>query len=147
MEQLQIGDQVVRFDRQRTQAGYAALRCGSTDECDCASCRNFAAQRESAFPMPFRDLLQTLGIDIAKEGELYDSGPADDSVMYEGWFYFAGAVIQSGERLTAAGENFHYFFRDASPSNTLAMFGAEIATVEFQTTLPWRLRGSEEELS
>jgi hypothetical protein len=144
MEELQIGDQVIRFDRQLTQTGCASLRRGWAEECDCESCRNFAAQRESAFPVSFHLLLERLGIDVTKEAEVYDSGRDDNGVTYEGWFYFAGVVIQAGERLTGDGDSFHYFFRDASASDALQMFGKQVAAVEFETKIPWLRRESEQ---
>src|SRR5262245_39365599 len=99
MEQLQIGDQIVRYDPERTQAAYSTMSRGWAEVYGCATCLNFAAQRSTAFPDNFRHLLIQLGIDSEKEGEAYECGPEGALTVYGGWFYFAGEIVQIGEHL------------------------------------------------
>jgi hypothetical protein len=97
--EMQVGDQVIRYDRDRTQRVYSSLDKGDADECGCIYCQNFAAQRDSVYPESFKQLLDQLGIDPAKEGEVYEVGPADEGKFtYGGWFYFTGEMITAGER-------------------------------------------------
>lgn len=83
MEQLQLGDQKILYDRERTQRAYAGMTSGDAEECGCSHCRNFAAQRSTAYPETFRRVLDQLGIDPAKEGEVYGC-TADGSISAEG---------------------------------------------------------------
>ena len=138
MEQLQAGDQTIRYDRQRTIDAYASITHGGAAKCGCSHCRNFAAQRDKAYPTAFRQLLESLGITIEKEGEVYECGGDDSLRLYGGWFYFAGVLVQAGERLTDAYADFQYYFTDAKHlPKPPADFGAQIAAVEFYTKIPW----------
>jgi len=141
MEQIQLGDQMIRYDRQRTGTVYAAIKGGVADRCGCCSCRNFAAQRSTAYPENFRLLLDRLGIDPQKESDVYQCGPEGPLTMYAGWFYLAGELIEPGERMTNAGPGFQYFFarrgfatRTPTPETD---FGEDVLAVEFSTKLPW----------
>ena len=140
MEQMHRGDQIIYYDKQRTIEAYASLRMGACEECGCTYCRNFAAQRDKAYPDDFRLILGSLGIDFTKEGEVYECGPEDDLSLYGGWFYFAGQLIQAGERLTGASSGFQYYFVDAKRlPKPPASFGANVAAIEFYTKIPWVL--------
>jgi hypothetical protein len=44
MIELQVGDQIVRYDREATAAKYTKLRNGWAEGCGCVGCRNFATQ-------------------------------------------------------------------------------------------------------
>ena len=50
MTELRLGDQLIEHDRDLTMTAYHNLQAGEADRCGCDSCRNFAAQRPSAFP-------------------------------------------------------------------------------------------------
>jgi len=77
MDELRLGDQLVRHDRDATLAVYPQLQQGWAEKCGCAGCRNFIAAREQAFPDVFRTFLPELGIDPNKEGEAIHYGPVD----------------------------------------------------------------------
>ena len=82
-----MGDQLIRFDLELTRAAYAALGSGVAEKCGCPYCRNFAMQRSTFYPETFRRLLDQLGVDLAKEGDLHEEGAEDTLVRYGGWFY------------------------------------------------------------
>ena len=124
-EELSIGDQTIRYDRDRTQQVYRGIAEGSADRCGCAECQNFVAQRQSAFPESFRELLDQLGIDPAKEEHLYDC--YGDAVTYGGWFCLAGEMVKAGERMTDLDGVQCYFRRVANEPSLLAL--------EFELTL------------
>jgi len=44
-------------------------------------------QRSTAYPEAFRRLLDQLGVDLAKAGDLHEEGAEDTLVWYGGWFY------------------------------------------------------------
>ncbi len=138
MNLLESGDQIIRYDQGLTKKAYAAMQGGAADRCGCAYCLKSAAQRATVFPGAFRLLLNQLGIDPEKEGEVYGCGPDGPQWLYGGWFYFAGELVEAGVRLTDAGPGFQYFFTDAQrlPSATVD-FGNSVLAVEFVTRLPW----------
>jgi hypothetical protein len=105
VDELRLGDQMACYDRDATIAAYALMPVGGADRCACVHCRNFTAQRDSVYPKEFRNLLSQLGIDPNKEGEVYDMvGPCDLRVRPTGgWFYFAGQLIEPGEKLSTGG--------------------------------------------
>jgi hypothetical protein len=112
---------------------------GDAERCGCAYCRNFAAQRAVVYPQTFRLLLDQLGIDASKEGEVYECGPVDDALRaYGGWFYFAGELTAPGERLTNAASGFQYWVADGKRLPSPAVdFGKSVLAVQFFTKLPW----------
>jgi hypothetical protein len=81
MEQIQLGDQIIRYDRLRTRTAYSGIRNGSAERCGCPYCRNFIAQRDTLYPENFRVLLEQLGIDAQKEGDVFEDR-ADSLVTY-----------------------------------------------------------------
>lgn len=139
MDELRLGDQVARYDREATKAAYEALPHGGAERCGCVYCRNFSIQRESAYPESFRELLLKMGIDPNKEGEVFDMvGPFEDRIRPTGgWFYFVGNLVENGEKLISDGE-FRYWFQPCFPRPP-ACFGKPVAAVEFWTNIPWVL--------
>ena len=141
MDQFQSGDQTIQFDREKTRRAYLTIPIGDAERCRCASCLNFAAQRSSAYPEHFRSLLDRLGIDPDKEGEVYECGPEGEFFRYGGWFYFAGKVIVTGERLTDdPATGFQYWFANARRlPKPPADFGEKVVALEFTTRLPSKI--------
>jgi hypothetical protein len=139
MEELRLGDQLIRYDREATEAAYSAVPSGDAERCTCVYCRNFAAQRANIYPEAFRVLLDRLGIDPSKEGEVYDAAGADERRIRPtgGWFYFVGELIEKGERLIQAGD-FQYWFQPSFPRPP-ASFGKYVAAIEFSAQVPWVL--------
>ncbi|MGO9273678.1 MAG: hypothetical protein ACLQOO_26145 [Terriglobia bacterium] len=138
MEQIQLGDQLIRYDREQTRKTYSAIKGGGAERCGCCYCLNFAAQRAMAYPENFRLLLGQLGIDPEKEGEVYEYGPEGPLRVYGGWFYFVGELVEAGEQITDATCDFQYFFADAKHlPGAEADFGEHVLAVEFLTKVPW----------
>jgi hypothetical protein len=141
MMEARIGDQLIRYDRESTLAIYRSIENGDADVCGCVCCQNFAAQRNSAYPASFRTVLDQLGIDPVKEGEVYAFGPkADGTFDYGGWLYFGGEMVEAGERNVSAfdTEHFEFFFTAHCPAAP-AFPGRPLRAVEFTTTLNWVL--------
>ena len=139
MEELRLGDQMARYDRDSTVAAYALMPFGGAQRCGCVHCRNFAAQRDTVYPPRFRAVLTQLGIDANKEGEVFDmAGPFDLRLRPTGgWFYFVGQLIETGEKLVQAGD-FQYWFQTSFPRPP-ACFGESVAAIEFSVEVPWIL--------
>ena len=140
MARIELGDQVIEYDRELTQRAYSDIKGGDADRCGCSYCRNFSAQRRTAFPAEFLNLLDRIGIDAGKEGEVYDCGVVDELRIYGGWFYFAGKLIEAGERLATLAADFQYWVGDGKHMpKAPADFGSDVLAVEFYSKLPWIL--------
>jgi hypothetical protein len=80
-----------------------------------------------------------LGIELDREGEVYECGPDASLWQYGGWFYLSGELIQPGERMTDAGSGFQFYFVDAKRlPKPEADFGESVLAVEFSgAKVPW----------
>jgi hypothetical protein len=86
MTEMQVGDQTIRYDRDRTAVAYRTLEHGFAEKCGCMFCKNFATQRNLVYPDSFRALLEQLGIDPNKEAEAFEYGPVEDGCrLCGGW--------------------------------------------------------------
>jgi hypothetical protein len=140
MDELRIGNQIIRYDREMTIRPYASMERGDADRCGCSYCRNFAAQRLTVYPPSFLTLLDHLGVDPNKEGEVYECGPARERRHYGGWLFLSGELVQAGDRAKASDNpDFEYRFDDAYKPPPEADFGEQFMVVEFYTTVPWIL--------
>src|SRR2546423_14111809 len=111
MTEIQIGDQMVRYDREATAAIYGILLHGDPEECGCIFCKNFAVQRNLVYPASCTALLQQLGIDPNKEGEVFEYGPSEEGDhFYGGWFYFVGQMVTAGERNSNVPDSRYFTF-------------------------------------
>jgi len=139
---LRVGQQVVSYDLEATNALYAnTLAKAGADECDCGSCRNFAAQRTKAYPDEFVGMLTQLGADPLKELEAfdYDFGQPDATQLYGGWFVFSGEIIEGGDwRPEHRDGTFAFWFTANFPTGGLPK-EQKFCAVEFLTALPWIL--------
>lgn len=141
MTEMQIGDQTIRYDRDATAAVYGTLEHGDAEECGCTFCENFAIQRELIYPASFRALLEQLGVDPNKEGEIFECGPVKDGChLYGGWFYFVGEMVTAGERNHNAPDShqFEFFFTSTGPDSP-AFSGGPRLQIEFTTHVKWVL--------
>jgi hypothetical protein len=136
---LRLGDQLIHYDRKATVDAYKAVLQGDADRCTCVYCRNFAAQRADVYPPAFRTLLDQLGIDPLKEGEVYDVAGADERRIRPtgGWFYFVGELIEKGEKLMQDGD-FQYWCQPSFPRPP-SCFGERVSAIEFTAQVPWVL--------
>jgi hypothetical protein len=141
MTEMRIGDQTIRCDHDATAAMYGSLENGYAEQCGCLFCKNFAAQRNLAYPASFRAVLDRLGIDPSKEGEAFEYGPvAGGCHLYGGWFYFVGEMVTAGEYNCDAPDSHHfdYFFSKSHP-NAEAFRGGPVLAIEFTTHVKWVL--------
>jgi hypothetical protein len=141
MMEARIGDQLIRYDRESTVAIYRNIENGDAEVCGCVYCQNFAAQRNSAYPASFRTVLDQLGIDPVKEGEVYASGPTvEGKFAYGGWLYFVGEMVEAGEKNIDASEaqRFEFYFTAHCPASPVFP-GRPLLAVEFMTNLNWVL--------
>jgi hypothetical protein len=93
------------------------------------------------YPASFRELLEQLGIDPNKEGEVFEYGPVEDGWhLYGGWFYFVGEMVTWGERNSNApdSDHFEFWFTSIGPNAPAFRDGPRL-TLEFTTHVKWVL--------
>lgn len=137
MTELRIGDQTIRYDREATEAIYTTLKHGFAEECGCVSCQDFVRLRSLFYPASFRVLLDELGADPNKEGEVYRYGPLEDGgYLYEGWFHIVGEMVTAGERNynTIDSPQLEFYF-NAKCADAPAFRGGPALALEFTTRI------------
>ena len=93
-----LGEWLFTTHLHTTQIAYSAIDAGGADGCDCNECRNFVAVRDRMFPPAFVSLLQSLGIDPHKDGEVYHNARlAPGRHDYGGWYHFVGSLERTGD--------------------------------------------------
>jgi hypothetical protein len=139
--ELQVGRQKIRFDREATVALYRdKIIMPDADRCSCASCNNFAAHRNNAYPEEFLHLLETLGINPLREWEAFDydfEQGSRQNHLYGGWFLFSGELIEGVEERPGPEQPaFAHWITTSFPNGTLSK-DAKLCAVEFVTQIPW----------
>ena len=141
-EELALHSQKVRFSREATIALYRdVINMPGADRCTCTYCRNFAAQRNKAYPEEFLHLLNQLGANSLKEWEAFEYGIADENPktwLYGGWFLFCGKLIEGTDHRPKQPKPFAFWFTSSFPNATLPK-NQEICAVEFLAEIPWVL--------
>jgi hypothetical protein len=99
-------------------------------------------------PKSFLDLLQRVGIDPSKEGEVYDLGSAPSCRhLYGGWFFLCGQLAKRGEA-QASIDGISYWIQGPgempSPSPAHA-FDPNPLALNFTVEVPWILAGEDPE--
>jgi hypothetical protein len=143
MQELSLGDQVIRYDREATVAAYSILLSPSAKRCGCKSCRNLAMQRESVYPLAFLAILNQLGIDPKGEHDIHQNGPVEDGMVIPtgGWFDLVGEMVEKGERMAEIDKEFQCFFRGVGGSHagSKAWRGKPMLALEFTAKVRWLL--------
>lgn len=137
-----FGEWEFSCDRQATMDAYARAIHGSSEICVCNGCRNFVAARDNVYPRAFKELLESLGIDVWKDGEVYHNARLSSGLHdYGGWFHFVGTLAKTGDfPVVEQAPGFTaWMCRRSAPS--LEVFGGQpLVQVEFHTErVPWVL--------
>ncbi|MCL2827624.1 MAG: hypothetical protein FWD99_02695 [Oscillospiraceae bacterium] len=157
MTQKQFASSLVEYDREATEAAYAALPLGVG--CACYTCCNFE-KATSDFPNEVRMFFEALGVDLTKPGEVYDFTVENERVWYGGWYNIVGNYLAYDDtwRPTAESpsqqekygffkiaENFYIAFSDGAEL-VPASFSSPVLQMGIDFTLPWVLEESYEDL-
>ena len=130
------------LDREATIAAYRMAASGGADECDCAGCRNFRLAREVAYPPSFLALLDELGIDPLKDGEVYHNARMSAGQhQYGGWFHFVGAVqeVENSSPVVLC-DGFSAWMCRASAPRLSSLKGLLVVELNFLAeAVPWLL--------
>jgi hypothetical protein len=133
-------------DREATVAAYALADRGGSDQCSCNGCRNFSVARNAVYPAAFLALLESLGIDSLKDGEVFHNARLGPGVHdYGGWFHFIGSLHRTGDfPVVDLTKDFQVWFLQASAPPLASLKGHHLVQVEFHaTTVPWVLNERE----
>lgn len=98
------------------------------------------------FPPAFIELLESLGIDPSKDGEIYHAGRlAPGEHVYGGWYHFVGALHITGDfPVVSLGEHFTVWMRQRGSPCLKSLEGLPLVEVEFSATaVPWLLKEAE----
>lgn len=100
MSMATLGDWTYSVDRDATNAAYKAVEHCGCETCECAYCRNFRLARAQVYPDSFLALLNELGIDPLKDGEVYQNYRVSPGCHdYGGWFHFVGTLQQDNPQV------------------------------------------------
>jgi hypothetical protein len=141
--ELYLGQQKILCDREATDALYRdTFTVADGDRCGCASCKNFASQRDKIYPGEFLQFLKELGANPLREWEAFDydfdSGNPNKH-LYGGWFLFVGELVAGVDKPPKhAMETFTYWFTTSFPAPALPT-DMKICAVEFLVQVPWVL--------
>lgn len=130
------------LDRDATIEAYRRAECGHVDKCGCIWCRNFRLARDRSFSPEFLALLDQLGIDPRKDGEIYHNGRlAPGRHNYAGWYHFIGTLDETGDfPAVEFGTGFTAWMCEASAPRLESLKGLPVVQLEFQSELvPWLL--------
>jgi hypothetical protein len=94
------------------------------------------------FPAEFLTLLETLGIDPAKDGEVYHNAQLSPGRHhYGGWFHFVGTLDEfSAFKPIELGQDFSVTLCPRSAPNLSTLNGLPLVQLEFvASAVPWRI--------
>jgi hypothetical protein len=142
----QLGEWQYTCDRIATIDAYQRAVESGSGSCSCAGCRNFVAARAQVFPEPFLALLDSLGIDPAKNGDVYHiARRSPGRHIYGGWYHFIGTLEIAGDYAAVNLERgFMTSLCLASAPSLDTLAGQPLVQVEFHTDdVPWVLSEQE----
>jgi hypothetical protein len=125
---------------------YRQAERGWVDRCDCIWCRNFRLARAQVFPAEFLALLNQLGIDPKKDGEVYHLGQlAPGRHVHGGWYHFIGTLDETGDfPVVGFGAGFSVWMCLASAPRLPSLKGLPVVQLEFYCEfVPWLLNEPE----
>jgi len=106
------------------------------------------AARPNVFPPAFLSVLESLGIDPCKDGEVYHNARLEPGRHdYAGWFHFVGTLDKDGDfaRIELADGFVAWMCRASAPALP-SLKGQPLVQVEFHSErVPWVLPESEAE--
>jgi hypothetical protein len=137
-----LGDWLFTCDQGATAEAYGRAQDGGANACTCNTCRNFVVVRDRVFPAAFLALLDSLGIDPHKDGEVYHNGRlAPGRHDYGGWFHFVGSLDRTGDfPVVDFGGGFTVWLTRKAAPVLAALKDHPLVELQFHATnVPWGL--------
>jgi len=138
VNQTKLQNWLIEYDQDLTRQMYREGAIASAETCSCDDCAYYARNRKRAFPKWFLEFLESVGIDYAKEAEVYaiDNSAPGGPKSYHGWFHLIGRVLSDDGGTVPIGENDFQVIvldkKDLAPEDWLQY---PIIQIEFSTTL------------
>ena len=140
MQTMSFRGWVLEVDPDATRRAYAALPSGSPEVCGCLECRNFVAARPSVYPAEARELYAQLGIDPAKEAEIYRKVELESGLhSYGGWHHLIGRILTDPGGIVTITDHFVLYLSDRPALVPNSFRGQPIVQVEFLAEVAWAL--------
>ncbi len=105
MKQVVFGRWTLEANPDATRVAYGAVAHGAPELCDCPACRNFAANRTTAYPGEFFQLLDNLGVRFDCEAEIYHYNLGNGVHSYGGCFHFVGLIAAGSDARVPVASN------------------------------------------
>src|SRR5437867_2740993 len=141
-----LGSWEYTCDRSATMKAYSRANRGGSDTCSCNTCRNFDVARDTVFPPTSLSLVESLGIDPAKDGEVYHNALIEQGRHgYGGWFHFVGTLDKDGDFAPVEfADGFVAWMQRASAPALSSLEGQPLVQLEFNSErVPWVLHEPE----
>jgi hypothetical protein len=129
------------YDRELTSEAYSQISFPSIWQCNCVTCQNYKTVREEIYPEEFKSILDLLGINSAKEAEIYHIKKLGfKKHLYGGWFHFIGHFTSnnlSSSLMIYLTENVQISFTDKTMLVPDILKKKDVLQLEFKITIPW----------
>jgi hypothetical protein len=145
MTQFAYRNWLFECDPSSTRTAYQQIAHGGAEECGCAGCRNFLAQRDEVFPEEVLKLFAELGVDWRRDAEIYHQAKLESgSHLYGGWFHFIGKIQKQPPGPTQIREGFTIDFIPARHLAAASFADEPLVQVEIAVGLPWIVKEEKE---
>ena len=145
MIQVAYRDWEFECDPGSTRIAYDQIEHGGVEECECAGCRNFLAQRDSVFPKEVLELFAELGVDCRRDAEIYHQAKLESGLhLYGGWFHFIGKIAKQPLGPAQISESFTVDFIPAKSLAAASFADEPLVQVEITAQLPWIVKEEQE---
>ena len=140
MEEFSDRGWTISFDRVATRLAYGQIASGGADGCTCDLCRNWVLSRDTILPTAFKNLLDQLGIPLARDVEVWHCARLDSGLhSYGGWYHFVGSIV-SGEREGSPPLTFPplaVLFRSRRDLVAEPFANQSVVQLDFHCEVPW----------
>ena len=145
MTRLAYRDWQFECEPGRTRAAYEQIAHGGAEECGCAGCRNFLAQRDEVFPEEVLKLFAELGVDSRRDAEIYHQARLESgSHLYGGWFHFIGEIEKQPLGPAQIREGFTIDFLPTRDLAAPSFVDELLVQIEIAAELPWIVKEEKE---
>ncbi len=154
MKKILFKDWELNVDFLNTQKLYTDMDSGAAELCNCTDCENFIDNRNNLYPTEVRALLNELGVDYSKEGDIWKICKENNLHRYSGCFFFVGnfkgensiqplSNSSSETILKTVTDNFSIGFCNCSYASINSKSTHNTIQIEFEARIPWTIDKTE----
>lgn len=154
---IKYKDWTFDVDFDSTKELYSNVSQGSSEDCGCETCLNFAMQRNNLYPLEIKELFAVMGIDSEKELEITEWYELDNGLhVYSGWFHLFGKFDGIDCMKPTEGEGYNCEFTQITDHFHIGFTKrvitsherkSELIQIEFQCEIPWQIKPSVEQIA